>query len=41
LAKDSNRIACTVKCDWRKGKSGALQSKVESVEKRLGKKLNT
>jgi len=39
LAKDSNRITCTVKCDWRRGKSGALMSKVESVEKKLGRVL--
>jgi uncharacterized protein (TIGR00106 family) len=41
LAKDSNRIACTLKMDWRKGRSGALQSKIDSVEKHLGRKLNT
>jgi uncharacterized protein (TIGR00106 family) len=41
LEKDCNRITCTVKCDWRRGKSGALTSKVESVEKRLGRKLRT
>ena len=28
LAKDSNRIACTVKMDWRKGQSGRLESMV-------------
>jgi uncharacterized protein (TIGR00106 family) len=41
LARDSNRIACTVKMDWRKGQTGRLESKVQSVEKRLGRKLNT
>jgi uncharacterized protein (TIGR00106 family) len=41
LARDSNRIACTVKMDWRKGQTGRLESKVHSVEKRLGRKLNT
>jgi uncharacterized protein (TIGR00106 family) len=39
LAKDSNRITCTVKCDWRRGKSGTLTSKVESVERNLGRTL--
>jgi len=39
LAKDSNRIACTVKMDWRKGRAGRLESKVETVEKTLGRKL--
>ncbi len=41
LAEDSNRIACTVKMDWRRGRSGRLTEKVESVEKSLGRKLNT
>jgi uncharacterized protein (TIGR00106 family) len=41
LAKDSNRIACTVKMDWRRGRSGSIHSKVESVENHLGRKLNT
>src|SRR5688500_6478733 len=41
LAKDSNRIACTVRMDWRRGKSGALEAKVQSVEKHLGHKLST
>src|SRR5690349_23894959 len=41
LAKDSNRIACTVKMDWRKGQSGRLTSKVAMVEKAVGRKLST
>ncbi|HEY1629206.1 MAG TPA: MTH1187 family thiamine-binding protein, partial [Tepidisphaeraceae bacterium] len=41
LAKESDRINCTVKCDWRKGRSGALASKVLSVEKSIGRKLKT
>ena len=40
LSKDCNRIACTVKMDWRKGAAGRLQSKVDSVEQKLGRKLN-
>ena len=39
LARDSNRVTCTIKCDWRRGKSGALDSKVKSVEKSLGRSL--
>src|SRR4051812_11630244 len=39
LAKDSNRIACTVKVDWRRGQSGRLTSKVASVEKAVGRPL--
>jgi uncharacterized protein (TIGR00106 family) len=41
LAADSNRIACTVKMDWRRGKTGRLETKVASVEKTLGRKLKT
>ncbi len=41
LAKDSNRIACTVKMDWRRGQTGRLESKVESVQKSVGRKLRT
>jgi uncharacterized protein (TIGR00106 family) len=41
LAKDSNRIACTLKMDWRRGRTGALNSKVQSVENQLGRKLST
>lgn len=41
LAKDSNRIACTVKMDWRRGQSGRLDSKVRTVEQVVGRKLST
>jgi uncharacterized protein (TIGR00106 family) len=41
LAMDSNRIACTVKMDWRRGQAGRLDSKVASVEETLGRKLKT
>ena len=41
LAKDSNRIVCTVKMDWRRGQVGRLTSKVDSVQKTLGRKLST
>jgi uncharacterized protein (TIGR00106 family) len=41
LAKDSNRIACTVKMDWRRGQSGRLESKVQKVEEVVGRKLST
>jgi len=39
LAQDSNRIACTLKMDWRRGRSGSLEGKVEAVEKLLGREL--
>jgi uncharacterized protein (TIGR00106 family) len=41
LAKDSNRISCTVKMDWRRGQSGRLESKVQKVEEVVGRKLST
>lgn len=36
---DNRRIAFTMKGDWRKGLSGRLSSKIETVEKSLGRKL--
>ena len=41
LAQDCNRISCTLKCDWRKGKSGRLESKVQSVQEKIGRMLRT
>ena len=39
MSQDCDRITCTIKFDWRKGATGRLQSKIDSVEKRLGRKL--
>jgi len=39
LQKQSDRVACTIKMDWRKGRRGGLESKIESVERRVGRKL--
>jgi len=41
LVKDCKRIACTIKMDWREGHDKMLESKIESVEKTLGRKLKT
>ena len=41
MKKDCNRISCTIKIDYRKGKNGRLSGKISSVEKRLKKKLKT
>lgn len=41
MRKDCNRISCTMKIDFRKGKNGRLGGKVASVEKRLKRKLKT
>ena len=37
----SDRITISVKYDYRKGQTGRLQSKIESVENKLGRKLKT
>lgn len=37
----SDRITISVKFDYRKGKVGRLHSKIESVERILGRKLKT
>ena len=41
LAADCNRIACTIKMDYRKGHDNMLNSKIDSVEKHVGRKLRT
>jgi uncharacterized protein (TIGR00106 family) len=39
MSQNSNRIAGTVKMDWRKDHKGSLDSKVKSVEQKLGREL--
>jgi len=39
MSQDCDRITCTAKLDYRRGKSGRLQSKVASVEEKLGRPL--
>lgn len=41
LQSDCRRIASTIKLDWRAGASGRLDSKVESVVQRVGRRLKT
>jgi uncharacterized protein (TIGR00106 family) len=41
LEGDCGRIYSTIKFDIRKGKSGRLRQKIESVETKVGKKLKT
>ncbi len=38
---DCPRISCSIKIDAREGASGRLESKVRSVEKRLGRNLKS
>ncbi|WP_240702863.1 MTH1187 family thiamine-binding protein [Thermodesulfobacterium sp. TA1] len=40
LEKDCNRIIVNIKIDYRKGKSGRIKSKIESVEKKLGRSVS-
>jgi uncharacterized protein (TIGR00106 family) len=41
LAEDCDRISVYLKGDWRRGASGRLTAKVETVEGILGRKLST
>jgi uncharacterized protein (TIGR00106 family) len=41
MAQDCGRISCAIKIDYRKGHTGRLDGKVQSVEKRVGRKLRT
>jgi uncharacterized protein (TIGR00106 family) len=39
LMADCDRIMCTVKMDWRRGRSGRIDGKVESVQKHLDRPI--
>lgn len=39
MSADCERITCTAKLDYRRGHSGRLESKVASVEEKLGRRL--
>jgi uncharacterized protein (TIGR00106 family) len=39
MSEDCDRVTCTIKMDWRRNATGRLESKVASVEARLGKTL--
>jgi uncharacterized protein (TIGR00106 family) len=41
LEKDSERITLSIKADCRRGAAGRLTGKIEAVERRLGRKLDT
>lgn len=40
LEHDCNRVYSTIKLDIRKGSGGRITQKIESVEKKIGKKLS-
>ena len=39
MAKDCGRVSCSIKIDARRGKGGRIESKIASVERRVGKRL--
>ena len=39
LWADSDRVMCSLKMDWRRGRSGRIAGKVDSVESSLGRPL--
>lgn len=39
MQKDCGRISISIKADYRKGKAGRITAKVESLERRLKRKL--
>ena len=39
MAADCDRITCSAKLDYRKGHQGRLESKVASIERKLGRPL--
>ncbi len=41
MAADCDRVTCTAKFDYRKGYRGRLESKVKSVEEKVGRPLKT
>ncbi len=41
MRTDCRRISVAIKVDYRQGKTGRLQSKVASVERRVGRKLKS
>lgn len=40
MAEDCERISTTIKVDYRKGIGGRIDSKIETVQKQLGRKLS-
>ncbi len=40
MSQRCDRVTCSMKFDWRRGATGRLDSKIASVEKKLGKTLS-
>lgn len=41
MARDCDRLTCSIHVDWRRDLSDRLDSKIASVEKKVGHKLKT
>ena len=41
MGQDCDRITTSIKVDYRAGASGRLESKIQAVQKRLGRELST
>jgi uncharacterized protein (TIGR00106 family) len=41
MSQNCDRISLSVKADWRRGHTGRLETKVRSVEQKLGRKLKS
>ena len=39
MSEDCDRVECSIKFDFRRGRSGALEGKVASLEEKLGRPL--
>jgi len=39
MAEHSDRVTCAAKIDYRRGRSGRIKSKIQSVEEKLGRKV--
>ena len=40
MARDCNRISCSIKIDYRKGRTSRLESKIAKIEQIVGKALS-
>ncbi|MHB8897619.1 MAG: MTH1187 family thiamine-binding protein [Thermoguttaceae bacterium] len=40
MSEDCDRVECSIKLDFRRGRSGGLQGKLASVEAKLGRPVN-
>lgn len=39
MRKDCKRVECSIKIDYREGMGGRITKKIESIEKKLGRRL--